>query len=139
MPTDPVAVWRDGLVMAIARGLLRKLWVLMLIAWPALGLAGFGAIVQEIGLPVLSPTKWCPLDSTNGYVTQEAVAGIPPQELAALSLKPISTPSGGVVFVMEDQGCVMRRARPASRDPLARAAPTAFRPSTHASAWMTQG
>jgi len=100
MPTNPVAVWRDCLVMPIARGLLHKLWVMMLISWPALGLARFGAIVQVIGLPALSPIKWCPLDSTNGYVTREVVAGIPPQELAALSLKPISTPSGGFALTV---------------------------------------
>jgi len=75
---------------------------MMLIAWPALGLAGAGAIVQVIGLRALSPIQWCPLDGAVGYVTQEAVAGIPSQELAALNLKSVSAPSGGVVFVMED-------------------------------------
>jgi len=84
---------------SITRGLLVKLRTMLLIAWPALGLAGFGAIVQAIGLPALSPTHYCLLDGSAGYVTQEAVASVPPDELADLKLEPVAGQAGGVTFI----------------------------------------
>jgi hypothetical protein len=77
MLTHPISVWRGGWA---TLGLFVRLRLMLLIAWPALGLAGVGAIVQAVGITSLSPTHDCPLDGSTPYVTQEAVASMSPAQ-----------------------------------------------------------
>ena len=86
-------------VMSVLRGLLARLRMVLLFAWSALALAGSGAILLAIGAMAFSPAQPCLLDGSAGYVTKEAVAGVPPGELAELKLKPVATQSGGLILV----------------------------------------
>ena len=82
MLTDPVSVSGSGLATSITRGLLVKL---LLVSWPAFGLAGAGAIVHAADV--------------GAYVTQATTTNVPPygpegiKQASGLSHRRAASPS----------------------------------------------
>ena len=86
MLTDPVSVSGRGLATLITRGLLVKL---LLVSWPAFGLAGLGAIFHAADV--------------GAYVTQATTTNVPPDGPVGIKqLKRFVTQASGVTFVLDD-------------------------------------